>query len=89
MSEFHFGAGAGMIRARAAMQIDRIARRHGATFTNTSVPGNGWRYWFAATNRGEPFNSAVAKAVFDDLLAAGLATEGQALSDTVQYKACP
>jgi hypothetical protein len=75
MSEFFFGTGRGHLPQRAA----RIARAHGATLVNTWEPGcqcgHGChdecpecrRHWFAGPNRGEPFDSALARAVMAEI----------------------
>ena len=71
MSEYMFGLGVGHLSRRA----DKIARRHGAILINYCEPGckcgygcNGEcpackRHWFTGPNRGEPFNSDMARAV--------------------------
>jgi len=72
MSEFMFGSGRGYLSASFA----NVARKHGAELVNYTDPqcicGRGCnphrcpmsrRHWFAAANRGEPFNSRVEQAV--------------------------
>lgn len=76
MSEFHFGFGRGRIKARERRKIDAIAARHGASFVNPDLPGDGWSYWFSCPNRGEPFDRDTAHAVDADLERAGLTDEG-------------
>ena len=78
MSEFFFGGGRGRVRAAAAAQIDEIARRHDCRFIFARLPGEGPRYWFAGPNRGHPFDDAMARAVWADLVEAGLAGPGPA-----------
>lgn len=63
MSEFHFGLGRGKIPVVKEKKIDKIARKHDCAFVAANIPGNGHMYWFAGPNRGEPFNSQIAKAV--------------------------
>lgn len=63
MSDYFFGTGTGLVSARAESKINAIAKKHGAGFTNHSLAGDGPRYWFAAPNRGEPFNEDTATAV--------------------------
>lgn len=75
MSEYMFGLGRGNVPAALADRINKIAKRHGACFTNPKLPGEGWRYWFACPNLGFPFDKATAEAVFADLRAAGIADE--------------
>lgn len=71
MSEYIFGLGVGHLSRRTA----KIARAHGATLVNHTDPqctcGYGCagdcrsskRHWFAANNRGEPFNRNLARTV--------------------------
>jgi hypothetical protein len=74
-SEYLFGSGNGRVKTRLANRIDRIARKHGACFVSCVLPGDGPRYWFACPNRGNPFDQATEQAVWEDLVAAGLADE--------------
>jgi hypothetical protein len=79
--EYYFGLGRGWLSARA----DRIARKHGASLVNHTDdrcncgyncrPGTckqSRRHWFAGPNRGEPFDSQLARAVMDEIESAGL-----------------
>jgi hypothetical protein len=81
MSEYMFGGGPGHLPAKA----EKIARRHGATIANTYGDGclcgygcrphscpAAKRHWFAAPNRGEPFDRQTSRAVAIDLIAAGI-----------------
>ena len=72
MDEYHFGVGRGRVSTAIAGRVEKIARKHDATFTSVTLPGDGPRYWFSTRNYGAPHNGATAKAVFDDLDAAGL-----------------
>jgi hypothetical protein len=72
-SEFLFGSGRNKPSARDAKRIDAIARKHGAVFVQATLPGTGYQHWFAAPNRGEPFDSALARAISEELEAAGVA----------------
>lgn len=72
MGEFFFGLGRGRVKEPMRRRVDRIAARHGACFVNPNLPGEGWRYWFAAPNLGHPFDQATARAVADDLDKAGI-----------------
>lgn len=74
MSEFHFGVGRGEVDDSICAQVCKIAKKHGATFINPRLP-EGWRYWFAGQNRGNPFDRALSDAVWSDLEKAGLVTE--------------
>jgi len=75
-NEFHFGLGDGHLPKRAA----KVAVKHGATLVNHTDAqckcGYGCRphsckssrrHWFAAPNRGEPFNSRLADAVLAEI----------------------
>jgi len=75
--EYFFGCGFGRIADKTAKRIDKIAREHGACFIATKIPGDGWRYWFAAPNLGAPFDQQTAAAVWVDLERAGLARGGE------------
>lgn len=79
MSDYMFGLGDGWMGKTAA----KIARKHGATLVNYCDPGCkcGYgcatdcpackRHWFAAPNRGEPFDGDLSRAVMADLSRAG------------------
>ena len=62
MNEYFFGYGTGKVSATRAAKVDKIARRHGASFVAPEIP-EGPRFWFAAPNRGEPFDRDTARAV--------------------------
>ena len=66
-TEHHFGVGEGRVSDARGKKIDAIARRFGATFTWIRLPGDGWRFWFSAPNRGEPFDGMTRAAVFASL----------------------
>lgn len=71
MSEYMFAAGPGHLSKRAA----RAAKALGADLVNYLEPGcrcgrgcsrdcpAGKRHWFAGPNRGEPFDSSLARQV--------------------------
>lgn len=80
MGEYHFGTGNGKITDSAFKRLDRIARKHGATFTRVTLPGDGPRYWFSCPNLGHPFDGATARAVLDAVDAAGIVLPGRAAS---------
>lgn len=67
MSEHFFGSHKGHLTARA----DRIAAKHVAAHCNYTEPRGERRGWFACRNRGEPFDSATARAVLADIEKAG------------------
>lgn len=71
MGSFLFGSGSGKVSMSRARKADRIAQRHGARCIVADLP-EGARYWFTAPNMGDPFDKATAKAVLEDLEAAGL-----------------
>ncbi len=78
MNTYFFGLGSGHLGKLAA----RIAKRHGAVLVNYYDPycrcGRGCarhcpataRHWFAGPNRGEPYDSELARRVLGDLDAA-------------------
>ena len=65
MSEHLFGYGLGRVSAREARRIERALNRAGlpVAFTSPTIPGRGPCYWFAAPNRGEPFDRKMEAAV--------------------------
>lgn len=67
MSEYFFGLHHGHLKNTA----DRIAKRHGARHVNYTDPATGKRGWFHCPNRGNPFDQAIADAVFRDIDADG------------------
>jgi len=75
-NEYMFGLGPKHLPRR----VSRIAKKHGAVLVNYTDPGCrcGYgctsgecpacqRHWFAGANRGEPFDSALARAVLDEI----------------------
>ena len=72
MSEYLFGLGPGHMPKRA----DMVARKHGATLVNYTEPRGEKRHWFAGPNRGEPFDSQMAREVMSALEAAGVTAIG-------------
>ena len=84
-NQHFFGLGHGRISDARAKSISDIASRHGADFIRYAEPscvcGYGCRpfccakaerFWFAAPNRGEPFDSATAHDVEVALKTVGL-----------------
>lgn len=67
-----FGSGNREIKDATSIKIDKIARKHGYVLNNPKLP-EGWRYWFAGPNRGNPFDQAAEEAIWADLETAGLA----------------
>ena len=84
MSEYMFGLGSGYLPKPAAS----IARKRGAVLVNHCDPGCkcGYgcddecpackRHWFAGPNRGEPFDSAMGRAVMAEIEAAAIKPAG-------------
>lgn len=85
MNEYLFLLGPGHLPRSAA----RIAEKHGATLVNYTDPqckcGHGCapsacpasrRHWFAAANRGEPFNRTLSATLSTALAAATLGRKG-------------
>jgi hypothetical protein len=67
MSEFMFGVSREKPTRKAAKLMNRIAERHGAYLVEVQLPGTGYQRWFAGPNRGNPFDEAMARAVYDDI----------------------
>jgi hypothetical protein len=76
VSEFNFGLGRGRLSAKDRRRVDAIAEKHGASFTNPRLPGDGDRYWFSGPNRGEPFDGQLARRVLAAVDAAGITLPG-------------
>ena len=74
MNEYLFGSGNSHVSDTLGRKINRIAKRHDATFVWAKMP-EGWRYWFAARNCGNPHDQATRDAVYADLAAAERAGE--------------
>jgi hypothetical protein len=72
MSEYMFGVSHQKPSRKVARQMERIAKRHGAYLVEGTFPGEGYKRWFAGPNLGHPFDRAMAKAVYDDLVRAGI-----------------
>lgn len=72
MSEYHFGVSRVRILRRDAKEIERIAKKHGVTFIETTLPGTGYQRWFAGPNLGYPFDKALSDAVYADMDASGV-----------------
>lgn len=83
MGEHFFGTGRGRVSGRESARVDRIARRHGASFVAVSLPGDGPRFWFACPNRGEPFDGATARAVMAEV------ERVKVSADTSETQTCP
>jgi hypothetical protein len=67
MSEHMFLVRRGKLTLSEARRRERVAARHGCTFTYGTFPGIGWQSWFSGPNRGAPFDDALARTVAADL----------------------
>lgn len=65
-AEHFFGVSRERLSPREARRQDKIARQFGAHLVEVMyLPGVGYQRWFAGPNRGEPFNSRLARRVAD------------------------
>lgn len=71
MSEYMFGVSRTKLSRRDAAKMQSIARKHGCTLVEASLP-DGYQRWFAGPNHGSPFDRQMSEAVYADLAAAGL-----------------
>lgn len=70
-----FGVGSGKkLTAKEIKRRSAAAEKHGACFIHGTDPGKtdgygnqSYRWWYAAPNRGEPFDSGVRKSVEAEL----------------------
>ena len=70
MSEFNFGLGRGKVSTRERARIDRICRKFASrqvAFSNPTLPGDGARFWFSASNLGGSFDSRIANEVMTEV----------------------
>lgn len=72
MGEFCFFSGQGRFTKANAKKIDRVAQQCGADLVTYQDPGSGPKYWFAADNRGDPFDRQLVDEVREALKTAGL-----------------
>ena len=72
MSEYMFGVSRQKPTRKAAKVMEQIAKRHGAGLIEARIPGTGYQRWFAGPNLGHPFDSAMSKAVYEELVKAGI-----------------
>lgn len=80
MSEHLFGVGWGKVSDETRAKVE-AALPDGVSFTNPTLPGQGPRYWFAAPNRGDPFNGRMARDVAEQLELVGLDIDHLASED--------
>ena len=72
MSDFMFGVSKQKPTRAQAKIMARVAKRHDACLIETTLPGTGYQRWYTARNYGAPFDAATARAVYADLVAAGV-----------------
>lgn len=71
MSEFMFSVSRTRVTAKQVRQLQRIAKKHGASFIEVSGPQfGGYQSWFTSRNMGAPFDQQRADAVAADIAAA-------------------
>jgi hypothetical protein len=64
MSEIRFGSSRTKPSRHDIKKIEFIAKRYGAKFIESKKDGK-YACWFAAPNRGDPFDNVIASAVVD------------------------
>lgn len=84
MSEYMFGVSRQKPTRKAAKKMEQIAKRHGAYLVEARIPGTGYQRWFAGPNLGHPFDRAMSKAVYEDLVKAGIVL-GNESGDTLLH----
>jgi hypothetical protein len=76
MSEYLFECGRGQISKRELARVRKIAKKHYVNFVIYCGPechcgrncgGCNHQYWFVGPNRGQPFDSDLAKAVMAEV----------------------
>lgn len=78
MSEYMFGVSHhrptihGKRPATIRRKLQDIAELHGCTFIEANIPGTGYQRWFAAPNRGNPFDQQLSDRVYEDMKKAGI-----------------
>lgn len=78
MSEYMFGVSHQKPTRKIAKTMERVAKRHGAYLVEVHLPGEGYKRWFAGPNLGHPFDRAMSKNVYDDLVAARVVLDNKA-----------
>jgi len=66
-SPFMFGVRHGVVSRAEQRHRESVASRHDCSWIYTRDPGQGLLSWFEAPNRGDPFNSDLARRVAADL----------------------
>jgi hypothetical protein len=77
MSEYMFGVSRQKPTRKVAKRMESIARRHGAYLVEATIPGTGYQRWFVGPNLGHPFDRALSKAVYGDLVEAGIVIDNE------------
>jgi hypothetical protein len=62
--EIRFGSSRKQLQAKDVKSLNKIAKQFGATFVETVKDGK-YNCYFAAPNRGDPFDNIIARAVVD------------------------
>lgn len=62
-----FGIKLGRLSAEEQKMRHTVAKRHGCTWVYLREGNNTIKSWFSGPNRGEPFDSALARAVYADI----------------------
>lgn len=81
MSEYVFGVSRRKPTEMQRLEIEIIVSYHGVTFVEYDDPSEGYKSWFTGPNRGEPFDSQLAKAVYADLKESGLDSDNRGVLD--------
>lgn len=71
MSEYMFGISRNKPTRRVARTMNRIAKKHGAYLVEANLP-EGYQRWFCGPHLGQPFDGAMANAVYADIEANGI-----------------
>lgn len=72
MSEYFFGVGCAKLAASFVKKIEEALKDTDVSLANPNLPGEGYRYWFAGPNRGDPWNTEMERDVFERLERAGI-----------------
>ena len=75
MSAYMFGVSRRKISRNEVRIMESVAKRHGVTLVEATVPGTGYQRWFEVRNYGEPFNTETARAVIEEITQRGVEVE--------------
>jgi len=67
MNEYMFGVSREKLSRKDAKRYARVAGKHGFTFVEAILPGEGYKRWFAGPNRGHPFDGEAERAIRQEL----------------------